>query len=77
MSKTWAVLVTVLLAGCAQPVWIKDGATAQDLATDGYGCEKDARQSSYFGGGIGGAINMQNFQKRCMVAHGWREQNPS
>jgi len=31
----------------------------------------DARQSGYFGTGIVGAINIRDFFKECMVAHGW------
>lgn len=65
-------LITLGLTGCAKPmIWNKPGGTQQDFATDQYGCEKDARQSGYFGGGIAGTINMQEFFKRCMVAHGY------
>lgn len=64
------------LAGCAaQPMWIKEGAGAQDYATDSYLCERDAHQS-YFGAGVLGAIAMIEFEKRCMVAHGWRDATP-
>jgi hypothetical protein len=62
------------LVGCASTVWNKPGATQQDYATDSYACEKDARQSSYFGGGIIGAINVDNFVSECMVAHGWTKE---
>lgn len=63
--------LAVLLGGCAQTIWEKPGATAADLSREGYECEKDARQSGYFGGGVVGALNMQAFAERCMVAHGW------
>lgn len=64
------------LAGCASPMmWNKYGATQTDYQQDSYVCEKDARQSGYFGGGITGAINMREFFKHCMVAHGWSLQN--
>lgn len=64
--------VALGLSACATPmVWDKGGATQQDYNKDSYECEKDARQSGYFGGGIVGAINMQEFFKQCMVAHGW------
>ena len=73
-----AVAYLILLsavAGCAPThVWIKTGATQQDFATDSYECERDARQSGYFGGGLIGALNMQQFTQRCMVARGWRQQ---
>jgi hypothetical protein len=52
-------------------VWDKEGATQQDYNQDHYACEKDARQSGYFGTGIVGAVNMRNFFQECMVAHGW------
>jgi hypothetical protein len=40
------------VSACAQRVWNKPGATQQDFATDSYACERDARQSGYFGGGL-------------------------
>lgn len=67
-------LTAVVLAGCAETVWYKPGASQQDYATDSYNCEKDMRQSSYFGGGLIAAFNMRGFEDRCMIAHGW-EQN--
>ncbi|MDR5751092.1 MULTISPECIES: hypothetical protein [unclassified Caballeronia] len=67
-----AAAACAALAGCASPmVWNKYGATTADYQVDSYACEKDARQSGYFGGGISGAINMRDFFKHCMVAHGW------
>ena len=70
------ILLTTILAlcGCAKTFWVKPGATQQDFARDSYECERDARQSGYFGTGIAGAINMQAFQERCMVARGWSKQ---
>ncbi len=65
------VLVGLTLCGCATNVWNKPGATQQDYATDSYNCEKDMRQSGYYGSGILGAINAKNFEERCMFAHGW------
>ncbi len=61
------------LTACAnqQRIWTKDGATEQDFRTDKYECEKDARQSGYFGGGLVGAANMSGFASRCMEARGW------
>lgn len=38
-------------------------------------CERDARQSGGFGTGIVGAIEMQSFFNRCMVARGWTQQD--
>ena len=73
-----AFVLTLGLSACAAPkVWNKAGATQQDYATDSYMCEKDSRQSGYFGGGVIGALNMQDFDNRCMVAHGWYLSNQS
>ncbi|MGF6410986.1 hypothetical protein [Paraburkholderia sp. MM5482-R1] len=70
------VAIVVTLAGCASPmIWNKYGASQTDYQQDSYACEKDARQSGYFGGGIAGAINMREFFKHCMVAHGWTLQS--
>jgi aspartyl protease family protein len=66
--------MTASLTACAPKVWIKPGASQQDFTTDRYSCERDARQSGYFGTGIVGAINMQNFYESCMNAHGWYPQ---
>ena len=68
-----SVLASLTLAGCTnqQRVWTKDGATEQDFKTDKYECEKDARQSGYYGSGLIGIYNMQQFASQCMEAHGW------
>jgi hypothetical protein len=72
--KVVLTLTAFVLCGCAAPkIWNKTGATQSDFASDSYACEKDSRQSGYFGGGIAGQINMQNFFDRCMVAHGWSQ----
>lgn len=60
----------VLLAGC-QTVWDKPGGTQQTFAADSYECERDARQSGYYGGGLIGALNFRSFADRCMAARGW------
>jgi hypothetical protein len=72
-----SAIAFLCLVGCAQKVWYKPGATQQDFAVDNYACEKDARQSGYFGTGLVGQINFEDFQGRCMVAHGWSLSNPS
>ena len=68
---TIVVLVPFILAGCTQTVWDKPGATQQDYNQDTYACEKDTRQSGYFGGGLMASLRMKEFFDRCMVAHGW------
>jgi hypothetical protein len=64
----------LLLAGCARFIWVKAGASQQDFQRDAYECERDMRQSGYFGSGILGGIEAQNFQERCMVARDWSKQ---
>jgi len=74
MRRLIFVGVAVLsVAGCAHPVWVKPGATQQDYATDTYECERDARMSGYYGSGVVGLVNFEQFQDRCMVARGWRQ----
>ena len=64
-------VVSVILSGCAPTIWDKPGATQADFARDSYDCEKDMRQSGYYGGGLVGALNAEEFSDRCMVAHGY------
>ena len=71
MKKVVAVILLVSLSGFAQTVWNKPGVSQTEFNLDKYNCEKDARQSGYFGGGLVGAINMQNFAEQCMTAHGY------
>ena len=66
-------VIAVGLSSCARIVWDKPGASQQDYAVDSYNCEKDMRQSGYYGGGLVGAINASDFESRCMVAHGWTQ----
>jgi tetratricopeptide (TPR) repeat protein len=63
--------VATCLAGCQRSEWVKPGATQQDYVSDTYACEKDMRQSSYFGTGLVGLIDAEAFDARCMNAHGW------
>ena len=68
------VCVSLALAGCSRSKWVKPGASPQDFVRDEYACEKDARQSGYFGEGLVGTLNMQEFQNKCMRANGYRLQ---
>jgi hypothetical protein len=73
MNKLLAAVV-VVLAGCTESssmVWDKPGATQADYNKDRYECEKDTRQSGYFGHGFIGAANMVDFFKQCMAARGY------
>ncbi len=56
------------LVGCAPLEWQKSGASQSDFNKDSYECEKDARQSGYYGSGIAGSLAMKEFYKKCMVA---------
>jgi len=67
-------LVMASLAGCASYTWVKPGVTPQDFTRDAYLCERDMRQSGYFGTGIVGAMNQQSFFERCMIANGYSKQ---
>jgi hypothetical protein len=65
------LLVVVAFSGCARTIWYRQGATEADYSRDSYDCERDARQSGYFGSGYAGLANMEGFFERCMGAHGY------
>lgn len=68
----WIIMATcVLLAGCAARVWSRAAYTQADFSRDNYACERDARQSGYYGAGLTGTMNMQGFFNRCMEAQGY------
>jgi hypothetical protein len=56
-----AIMVAVLLSGCAHYTWRHPEYTPEKWARERYECERDARQSGYFGTGITGAINFNAF----------------
>jgi hypothetical protein len=79
MHKLLAAAAVGVLAGCAAPssmVWDKPGATQADYNKDRYECEKDTRQSGYFGTGINRAARIVDFFKQCMVARGYELVEP-
>lgn len=57
--------------GTIQKVWTKPGLTQQEFRVDRYACERDMRQSGYYGTGLAGAIEMRNFFSRCMESKGY------
>lgn len=68
----WVIVaIGMLAAGCAPMVWDRPGATQADFNRDTYACEKDSRQSGYYGGDLTGTVNMQGFFQRCMIAQGY------
>jgi len=60
-------------AGCTPMMWVKPGLTEAEFRRDRYECERDARQSGYFGQGLAGQLNMIEFAKQCMRARGYNE----
>jgi len=87
-SRTFARWIGVaagvtLASGCAiadinrarSHEWTKEGATAQDLATDRYACMKESERSGFWFG-TGGLIHSRAAESRrfmaCMEARGWK-----
>lgn len=66
-----AMVMALLLGGCATYTWRHPEYTPEKWARERYECERDARQSGYYGTGIYGAMNMQAFFERCLESKGW------
>ena len=64
-------IIWCLLAGCARIVWTRPDFTEADFRADSYACERDVRQSGYYGTGYAGALNAQGFFDRCMESKGY------
>jgi hypothetical protein len=74
--KRTLVAFSLVLSGCfSTMVWDKPGITESTFNKDSYECERDARQSGHFGGGLGGELNFRTFLKKCMVARGYTLQD--
>jgi hypothetical protein len=72
MRRAVVLLLLVLsTTGCARAYWTKAGFNQADWNRDSYECERDMRQSGYYGTGLFGALNAQNFEERCLVAKGY------
>ena len=67
------VLASTLASGCTTYKWYHPTADQQQFRREAYECERDARQSGYYGGGLAGALNMRAFSERCMEAHGYEK----
>lgn len=68
----FALLCFLPLMGCASYIWRHNEHNDQArFQRDSYECERDMRQSGYYGGGIVGQINAQGFAERCMFARGY------
>jgi len=72
MTYLWVTLLAILAAtGCARHVWTKPGVTEQEWRADSYACERDVRQSGYYGTGLAGILNQQDFYSRCLQSKGY------
>ena len=67
------ILSIALLSGCATVTWHKKGVSEQQKKKDLYVCEKDMRQSGYYGSGLAAAIAAGEFFERCMNAEGYEK----
>lgn len=70
------ILISGLLTACAQQAatqWTNNAQPQASFPRDSYECEKDTRQSGYFGTGLVGAVSMQNFYVTCLGARGWSQ----
>lgn len=70
-QRLLTLVLAVFITGCSSTkVWKKPEASTSDLRKDSYQCEKDARQSDFGPGIVGGSLR-QEFYDRCMESHGW------
>lgn len=74
----------VLAAGCAQPVWVKPGASQNDFAGDRYACMQDSQQrvggavvNQFGGSATNTVVTNGNLFGSCMNAKGWYLTRPS
>lgn len=73
MRRAAAIVMLVPLLTACTVTWEKPGASPQDYSKDSYECQRDMRQSGYYGSGLVGNLNMEAFGEQCMEAHGWRK----
>ena len=65
----------VLCLGCvATAHWVHPNGSYERWNRDSYECERDMRQSGYYGGGVSGMVAMQAYYERCLMARGWRQE---
>ena len=72
LFRSVSIVFVISLVGCAKPmIWDKEGGTQREFNADNYDCQKDVRQSGYYGNGLIGTLNMKAFFQQCMVARGY------
>lgn len=82
MMKRFFVLVLagLTLSACGTPqkyIWIKEGASRQNLNEDDYSCSKDAILTGdlvYVGFGMTGRAPNYRMYLACMMSKGWNAQ---
>jgi hypothetical protein len=57
------LMLVLVFVGCAPTRWTKAGLTEDEFFGKYYECERDARQSGYFGTGLAAAINFSPFSR--------------
>ena len=70
-KSIFLMLAVAPLFACAPMIWEKPGASQRQFDEDTYACERDMRQSGYFGVGLGGELNRRKFYKQCMRSKGY------
>lgn len=69
------LLLSLTLSGCAQKLYIKDGATPQEFQSDQFECEQ--KVITMYGGyaqmDVGHAIMARQDIHRCLTTKGYRE----
>lgn len=66
-----AVGAALCLQACGASCWTRGNFTQSDWQRDRYECERDMRQSGYYGSGIVGAMNAKGFFEECLEARGY------
>lgn len=76
-----AVFALMLCVGCDGPtelswLWVKPGATKQDLRADIDFCKKDTMQKAD-AANVHSTVGVQAIYDFCMKSHGWEYRKPS
>lgn len=76
--------ITLVLTGCAKPLWIKPGASQEDFGRDKYECMQQAQQrvsgayvNAYGGASTNKVITNDGLFNACMNSKGWTLQSSS